>query len=156
MLDKLSQYRKIILILCLLLIILVIALPFLFPTPPKTPPSVINTSPSPYSPPAIEFKPSTTGPTLSNQPQKSPTTELVEKKSTFAKTLPNPQKNFGVIYIKATDSFIITIFQAPVEENMKKAVEWLKGQGFTDDDLERLKIKFSYPRELMDSPIPER
>ncbi len=84
--------------------------------------------------------------TVSNQPKNGTTANLEERKGKVVALMPVYTDIFSIGYVEEDDKFSVTISQSPLEENKKKVIDWFKEQGFSNEDLERIKIEFSYPK----------
>jgi len=155
MLSKIAKYKNLLPVVLVVLLILVVSLLLSSRNPSSKTPSQPEATasgipeinyPSQQTEPQTQYQPFAEGPTLSTKPTKSITAELEAKKKEFIKKLPLYLESFNVEYFSSEELFLITISQNPLEENKKKAAEWLKSQGFSNDDLERIKIGFTHPR----------
>ncbi|OGY28466.1 MAG: hypothetical protein A3F33_02330 [Candidatus Woykebacteria bacterium RIFCSPHIGHO2_12_FULL_43_10] len=141
MLENIAKYRNLFVI---TLIILGVLLILVVLNNPKSSPSqqvesvsrLTNQTVDPVEQNVI----SPQGPILRKEPDKPETQEVGDKKSLVISKLPIFFDNFNIVYFVEEDLFLVKITQDPFEENRIKAVEWLKSQNLTNDDLERLKI----------------
>ncbi len=144
--QKLMQNKLLVLVgvavLGIFLFILFIPLPK--PTSQEKPPVQDNFQGAPAKPEKVEYE--INGSKLSNNPQHEPSEETLFKKTKLiSQDLPEHNQKFSIEYLTDRDVFLITINESPLEENTKEALDWLNTYGFTNSELEALKIEFTHP-----------
>jgi hypothetical protein len=64
--------------------------------------------------------------------------DLTKVKNNLISKMPLDKSNYSIEYLDATDQFVITIKDSPVEKNKEEAAKWIKSQGLSN--LESLNI----------------
>lgn len=148
MLSKLASYKAVIPIIIIAILAIIIISPFFSRKPANVGNQNIVPTQIPdesgVSVPKVEYKVGD-GLTLTNKPARSETEQTAAKKQALLKVVPYYQKEYSVEYLESDDTFLITINESPLKDNMENAVKWLRDQGLVETDLETLKIQFTHP-----------